>query len=178
MIDQDKRKAIYLLHAEGMEIRDISRQLRVNRNTVRDIIEQGGLSPETIRADKIRIDPVLLIGLYGECRGRIQRIYEKLTEEQGITIGYSTLSRMIRELELGETKKSRCGKVPDEPDEMQHDTSPYTLSIGNRETRVVGSIIYFRYSKMRYLTFYRSFNRFNMKCFLHEALTFFGYSDK
>jgi transposase len=176
MIDPDKRKAIYLLHTEGMKIRAISRQLRVNRNTVRDIIEQEGLPPETIRADKIQIETDLLLELYGKCRGRIQRIHEKLTEEEGIMIGYSTLTRMIRELEFGETKKSRCGKVADEPAEMQHDTSPYSIIIGERKTSVVGSIIYFRYSKMRYLKFYRSFNRFNMKCFLHEALIFFGYS--
>jgi len=96
MIDQDKRKAIYLLHTEGMEIRAISRQLRVNRNTVRDIIEQEGLSPQTIRADKIRIEPDLLLKLYGKCTGRIQRIHEKLTEEEGTMIGYSTLTRIIR----------------------------------------------------------------------------------
>ena len=42
MIDQDRRKAIYLLYTEGMKIREISRKLRVDRNTVRDIIKQGG----------------------------------------------------------------------------------------------------------------------------------------
>ena len=42
--------------------------------------------------------------------------------------------------------------------------------------RVIASLLYFRYSKMRYLKFYRSFNRFCMKCFFYEALTFFGYS--
>ncbi len=98
-----------------MQIRAIGRQLRVNRNTVRDIIKQGGLSPQTIRVDKIQIDPDLLTKLYVKCTGRIQRIHEKLTEEEGIIIGYSTLTRMIRELELGGTKKSRCGKVADEP---------------------------------------------------------------
>lgn len=176
MIEQDKRKAIYLLHTEGMGIRAISRQLHVHRNTVRDIIEQEGQMPETIRADKIQVDPELLMRLYGECSGRIQRIHEKLTEEEGIKIGYSTLCRMIRERELGTPPKSRCGKVPDEPGEMQHDTSPHILTIGEKKMRVVASIIYFRYSKMRYLKFYPCFNRFCMKCFLHEALTFFGYS--
>ena len=176
MIDQDKRKAIYLLHSEGMKVRAIARQLRVNRNTVRDVIKQGGLSPQTIREDKIQIDPELLTELYNKCSGRVQRIYEKLTEEEGISIGYSTLTRIVRELELGRTKKGRCGKVADEPGEMQHDTTIYSIAIGGRKTRIVGSIIYFRYSKMRYLKFYPFFNRFNMKCFLHEALTFFGYS--
>ncbi len=92
---------------------------------------------------------------------------------------------MIRELELGEAKKSRCAKVPDEPGrEMQHDTAVYTIIIGGKRVKVIASLLYFRCSsrnpridaKMRYLTFYRSFNRFCMKCFFHEALTFFGYS--
>ncbi|NIT58607.1 MAG: IS21 family transposase, partial [Aliifodinibius sp.] len=35
MIDQDKRRAIFTLHQEGIKIREISRKLRVSRNTVR-----------------------------------------------------------------------------------------------------------------------------------------------
>jgi hypothetical protein len=44
--------------------------------------------------------------------------------------------------------------------------------------RVIASLIYLRYSKRRYLKFYRAFNRFKMKCFFHEALTFWGYAAK
>jgi hypothetical protein len=43
---------------------------------------------------------------------------------------------------------------------------------------VIASLLYLRYSKRRYLRFYRAFNRFAMKCFLHEALMFWGYSAK
>jgi hypothetical protein len=39
---------------------------------------------------------------------------------------------------------------------------------------VIASLLYLRYSKRRYLKFYRVFNRFAMKCFLHEALMFWG----
>jgi transposase len=42
MIATDKRKAIFLLHQEGMEVREIARRLGVSRNTVRVIIRQGG----------------------------------------------------------------------------------------------------------------------------------------
>ena len=41
---------------------------------------------------------------------------------------------------------------------------------------MIASLIYLRYSKRRYLKMYRVFNRFSMKCFLHEALMFWGYS--
>jgi len=177
MIDPEKRKAIYCLHNEGMGIREISRRLGVSRNTVRAIIEQKGGMPDLPRKDKKQIDPELLRRLYTECNGWVQRTHEKLTEQEGIKIGYSTLTRMIGELELGQGRKRRCDRVPDEPGaEMQHDTSPYTLKIGDKRVRVEGSLLYFRYSKIRYLKFYRSFNRFKMKCFLHEALIFWGYA--
>jgi hypothetical protein len=42
--------------------------------------------------------------------------------------------------------------------------------------KVVASLMYLRYSKRRYLQFYRRFNRFTMKCFFHEALTHWGYA--
>lgn len=177
MIVQGKREAIYLLHTEGMKIREISRRLHINRNTVRAIIRQKGEVPDVVRKDKIGIDPQLVRRLHGECSGWIQRIHEKLSEEEGIQVGYSTLTRIIRELDLGQSKKRRCFHVPDEPGaEMQHDTSSYKLTIGHKQVRIVGSLLYFRYSKMRYVKFYRSFNRFRMKCFFHEALSFFGYS--
>ena len=177
MIKPEKRKAIYLLFENGIPIRDISRQLRVNRNTVRAIIKQQGIEPEIARDDRIRIDSELLYRLYSECEGFVQRIHEKLLEEEGIQVGYSTLTRMIRDLGLGQRNKKRCGRVPDEPGaEMQHDTSKYHLAIGDKKLWVIGSLLYFRYCKRRYLKFYRSFNRFRMKCFFHEALTHFGYT--
>ena len=129
MISQDKREAIYLLHKEGMGVRAIARSLRVNRGTVSDIIEQKGVMPESVRSDKIQLDPKLLIKLYNDCDGWMQRIHEKLTEEEGIKIGYSTLTGKIRELGLGKSKNKRCAKVPDKPgEEMQHDTSHIKLS--------------------------------------------------
>jgi transposase len=177
MIDANKRKAIFLLHNEGMGIREVSRKLKVSINTVRKIIDQKGQTPEITRQDKIRIDPALLQKLYKRCDGYAQRVHEILEEEMKIAIGYSTLTQNLRELGLGKSKNERCDHEPDVPGaEMQHDTSPYTVKFGTNRVKVVGSIIYMRYSKMRYLKFYRSFNRFAMKCFIHEALTFWGYA--
>lgn len=107
----------------------------------------------------------------------MQRIREKLVEEQGIQVGYSTLTRMLRELGLSRSQPARCDRVPDEPGaEMQHDTTVYQVKLGEQRTRLIASLIYLRYSKRRYLKFYRVFNRFAMKCFLHEALMFWGYA--
>lgn len=73
----------------------------------------------------------------------------------------------------------RHHRVEDVPgEEMQHDTSPYRLKIGKNTVGVICSALYFRYSKIRYVRFFLNFNRFTMKCFFHEALTFFKYSAK
>ena len=177
MIEADKRKAIFLLHQEGMSARQIAQRLRISRNTVRSVIGQEGVVPKTVRSDKQRLDEELLRRLYQECEGRVQRVYEKLTEEQGVQVTYSTLTRILRSLGISAPQKTRCAHVPDEPGvEMQHDTSVYPIKLGDQSARLVASLIYLRYSKRRYLQFYRSFDRFKMKCFLHQALMHWGYS--
>ena len=175
MIETDKRKAIYLLHQEGMSAREIARRLGVSPNTVRAIIGQEGATPRRARADKQRIDEQLLRRLHQQCQGRIQRMHEKLVEEEGVRVTYSTLTRMLRELGISTPQKTRCDRVPDEPGlEMQQDTSLYQVELAGRRVKVIASLLYLRYSKRRYLKFYRAFDRFKMKCFFHEALLFWG----
>ena len=177
MIATDKRKAIFLLHQQGMGVRQIARHLGVSRNTVRDIIQQEGATPHTVRSDKQQIDPELLRRLYAQCEGWMQRVHEKLTEEEGINVKYSTLTRMLRDLGISTPPQERCQRVPDEPGaEMQHDTSLYRIKLADQPVTLIASLLYLRYSKRRYLKFYRTFDRFQMKCFFHEALTYWGYT--
>lgn len=177
MIEADKRKAIFLLHQEGMGVRELSRRMGLSHNTVEAIIEQKGEMPYRTRKDKLRIDADLLRRLYGECGGWVQRVHERLVEEEKVEVGYPTLTRMLREQGISKSQEARCDRVPDEPGaEFQHDTTLYQVKLGDKLVRVVASVLYLRYSKRRYLKFYRAFNRFKMKCFLHEALTFWGYA--
>lgn len=177
MIEADKRKAIFLLHNEGSSVRQIARQLRVSRNTVGSIIGQEGAVPNKVRSDKRQIDEELLRRLHQECGGHIQRVHEKLVEEEKIQVTYSTLTRMLRNLGISTPQKTRCDHVPDEPGvEMQHDTTVYQMKLGEQSVRLVASLIYLRYSKRRYLQFSRSFDRFKMKCFFHRALMHWGHS--
>jgi len=111
MIEADKRKAIYLLHKEGMGVREISRNMNISANTVNTIIGQAGEVPQTTRNDKIDIDTELVSRIYHQCDGRVQRTHEVLSEQHGINIGYSTLSRMIRELGFGKSGNQRCARV-------------------------------------------------------------------
>jgi len=179
MIEPDKRRAVFLLHEEGMPLREISRRLKISRNAVRTVIKQEGKTPDRVRKDKIHIDQDLLERLYQECDGWIQRVHEKLTEEEGIEVSYPTLTRMLREMGISRARNTRCDRVPDQPGvEMQHDTSPYYVKLSGKRTKVIASMMYLRYSKRRYLKFYRNFNRFAMKCFLHEVLMHWCHSAK
>lgn len=178
MIETDKRKAVFLLHQEGHSAREIARLLSLSRHTVRAIIGQGGAPPAPRpRADKLPLDEELLRRLYQQCQGHIARMHEKLVEEEGVAVAYSTLTQRLRQLGISDPPKVRCQHVPDEPGaEMQHDTSVYQVEVSDRRTRLIVSLIYLRYSKRRYLKFYRAFDRFKMKCFFHEALAFWGYA--
>lgn len=177
MIAADKRKAVFLLHQEGMSVRELSRRMGLSRNAVRRVIaKQGELPPPPCR-EKQALDPELLQRLYDECDGWIQRVHEKLVEEEGLKVAYQTLTRKLRVLGISTPSQQRCERVADVPGaEMQHDTSLYQLELGGQRVRVIASLLYLRYSKRRYLTFYRAFNRFRMKCFFHEALMFWGYA--
>jgi hypothetical protein len=141
------------------------------------IIAQQGEMPLHTRSDKIEIDADLLKRLYQECDGFAQRVHEKLVEEEHLPIQYSTLTRLLRQLGISRSSEARCERVPDEPGaEMQHDTSPYSVRFGEERANVIASLLYLRYSKRRYLRFYRMFNRFRMKCFFDEALKFWAYA--
>jgi len=135
-----------------MAVREISRRLSLGRNTVRRIIAQEGRAPA--RAFTPDIDPELLRRLYAECHGYVQRIWEKLQEEHGLKIKYSTLTRWLRLLASACRRPRAATGLPDEPGaEMQHDTSPFTIGLGSTPTKLQASLLYLRYSKRRYLQF-------------------------
>jgi transposase len=98
MIEADKRKAVVLLHEEGMSAREIARRLHLGRNTVNAIIAEGGQMPQVVRELKVPIEPELLQSLYQECEGWIERVHEKLAEEHQIQIPYPSLTRRLRQL--------------------------------------------------------------------------------
>ena len=95
MIEADRRKAIYLLHEEGMAAREIGRRLHVARSTVRAIIAQQGTRPKLARACAVELDVEELRRLYAECEGWVQRVHEKLADK-GVKIAYPTLARRLR----------------------------------------------------------------------------------
>ena len=160
----------------------IAKIVGIDPKTVRSIIETDGRNSQVSpRKDRIEIPSELIASVYKDCDRYGQRTYEILTKDHGYSISYPTLMRRIEELGLSSSKKNKRPAVDGEHfynkpgKEVQHDTSPYVLTIGGRKTQVIASGIYFRFSKIRYIQFYLSFDRFTMKCFLYEAFTTLGY---
>jgi len=92
MIAADKRQAVYLLHQDGMSLREIAHRLHLSRNTVRAILKQKGEMPLGPHQDGIRIEEDLLRRLYADCKGWMERMHEKLVEEEGLDVSYSTFT--------------------------------------------------------------------------------------
>jgi len=176
MISQDRQTTVHTLCEQGVGRKEIARLVQIDVKTVRKILATRESKEPTARNGKTVIDEKLLEELYRDCNGYRQRMHEILTEEHALPIGYSSLTRLLRDKGLGVKKKPRSCHVPDIPgEEMQHDTSEHKVRIGGVQRKVISSGLYLRYSKMRYVLFYRRFNRFIMKCFFDEALRHWGY---
>lgn len=97
--------------SKGVGIREISRILKVSRNTVRCVIK-GNESPETVRESKYTEHLQEIKELLRECRGNIVRVQEELELRHNIIIPYQSLTWLIRKYEIGKKskKKKRSGE--------------------------------------------------------------------
>ncbi len=177
MITPDMRQAIVAMHEKGMAVREISRTLKLSRNTIRRVLREP--SPPTTTPSLSAPQQAALEWLPGICRrckGNAVRMQEVLLAEHGIDLAYSTLTRLIREQELRAPKR-RAGIYIFEPgEEMQHDTSPHAIKLGGKRILAQCASLTLAYSRYLYCQYYPCFTRFEAQAFLAEALQFFGGS--
>lgn len=177
MITPDIRQAIVALHEKGMGLREISRTLKLSRNTIRRVLREPS-PPDTTAALSATQQAALawLPALYRRCKGNAVRIQELLLAEHGIDLAYSTLTRLIRAQDLRAPKR-RAGSYTFAPgEEMQHDTSPHALALGGKRRIAQCASLTLAYSRYLYCQYYPCFTRFEAQAFLAEALQFFGGS--
>jgi transposase len=156
-----------------MGIRQISLVLKVSRNTVRKILR--GKDKEQASRPSIWQNAFPLVGeIFQRCRGNVVRVREVLLEEHALSIAYSTLTHMVRDLELREEKKSkRAGIYHFGPGvEMQHDTSPHTIVLNGKKVTAQCASLVLCYSRRLFIRYYPSFTRFEARHFLSEAFRF------
>jgi transposase len=172
MIPDEIRTTVRTLQAQGRTLREISRLLKLSRNTVRRILrtpDERGATPPTPCDEATR---VLLRTAFERARGNVARAQALLAEAQGKAIPYSTLTRWVREEGLRPAPR-RCGEFNFAPgEEMQHDTSPHRVAIADRTVSAQCAALVLAYSRRLFIQYYPRFTRFEAKCFLLDAVRF------
>lgn len=178
MLDRDTRAAILRLREQGHALRKITKDLGVSRNSVRDVLASGQAEPPTPeRSRGLGASLENIRTLYVECRGNVVRVQEELERRYKVTTTYSSLTRFCRQEHISRPDPQQTVKIVTGPgEEMQHDTSLYTISIGGRKTRRQCASLVLGYSRKLFMRFYPRFDRFACKLFLTEALRFMGGS--
>jgi len=179
MLSQNLRTAILELHRKGVGTRPIARALRISRGAVKKVIRSQSTDvPPITRAEKAEPYRQRILDLYACCQGNLVRVHEELLA-QGVQLSYPTLTAFCRRQDIGQKPKLPAGQyhfVPGE--EMQHDTSPHDVKMAGQLRRVQTASAVLCYSRMLFFQFYPTFQRFDCKVFLTEALTYFGAATK
>jgi hypothetical protein len=173
MISVQNKETILALYKAANGIRQISRLMNISRNTVRRVIK-GEHSSKIDRTTRYEHLLPLVREHFHFCKGNVVRIREFLNETYGHDVPYSTLTRLVREMQLKEGKKKRrAGEYHFDPgEETQHDTSPHRLKIGNKELTAQCASLTMGYCKKVFIQYYPRFTRFEAKVFLTEAFIY------
>ncbi len=102
------------------------------------------------------------------------RVHEELVA-RGAALSYPALTGFCRRQGIGQTPVVPAGQYHFEPGvEMQHDTSPHTVEVGGRKYKAQTASAVLCYSRMLFFQINPTFQRFDCKVFLTDALRHAG----
>jgi hypothetical protein len=102
------------------------------------------------------------------------RVHEEL-KAGGAALSYQALTGFCRRQGIGQTPIVPAGQYHFEPgEEMQHDTSPHTVELGGRKYKAQTASAVLCYSRMLFFQINPTFQRFDCKVFLTDALRHAG----
>jgi hypothetical protein len=83
------------------------------------------------------------------------------------------LTWIIRKEGIGRPKQKRAGEYVFAPgEEMQHDTSPHTILLGDLKIKAQCAALVLSFSRRIYVQYYPCFTRFECRVFLAKAFEF------
>jgi len=100
------------------------------------------------------------------------RVQEVLETDHKTAIPYSTLTRWVREADLRAPKQRSGSYRFGMGEEMQFDTSPHRLKLGDHPVKAQCASLVLAYSRRIFIRYFPCFTRFEAKAFLREALSF------
>jgi len=93
----------------------------------------------------------------------------------GAEVSYPALTAFCRRHGIGQAPVVAAGRYDFQPgEEVQHDTSPHEVELGGKKRKVQTASAVLCYSRMLFFQFYPTFQRFDCKVFLTEALRYFS----
>jgi hypothetical protein len=102
------------------------------------------------------------------------RVHEELIAG-GAALSYPALTAFCRRHGIGQTPLAPAGQYHFDPGvEMQHDTSPHEVEVGGRKYKAQTASAVLCYSRMLFFQIHPTFQRFDCKVFLTEALRYMG----
>jgi transposase len=177
MLSQGQRTTILELSAAGMPTREIARVMQLSRQSVRKVLRSNSTDiPEIHRPEKAETWRQQILELLMACKGNLVRVHEELTE-RGAQLSYQALTAFCRRHGIAQSVVTAAGQYHFEPGaEMQHDTSPHQVEVAGRKYIAQTASAVLCYSRMLFFQIYPSFQRFDCKVFLTEALKYIGGS--
>jgi transposase len=179
MLSQAQRTTILELHAQGVGKREIARVLKVSRLTIRKVLRSNSVQvPSLPRPEKAAPYRQQILELMTACKGNLVRVREELAVS-GVNLSYSTLTAFCHRHGIGQPPAVAAGTYDFLPgEEMQHDTSPHEVLLAGKRRKVQTASAVLCYSRMLFFQMYPTFQRFDCKVFLTEALRYFGGSPR
>jgi len=102
------------------------------------------------------------------------RVHEELTAS-GALLSYQALTAFCRRHGIGQTPIEPAGQYHFEPGaEIQHDTSPHEVEVGGKTYKAQTASAVLCYSRLLFFQINPTFQRFDCKVFLTEALRYAG----
>ena len=175
MLSQNQRTTILELHAQGVSKREIARVLNISRLSVRKVLRANSAEvPKLLRPEKAEPYRQQILELLDSCKGNLVRVREELAAS-GAHLSYSTLTAFCHRHGIGQQPIVPSGNYHFQPgEEIQHDTSPHELELSGKRRKVQTASAVLCYSRMLFFQMYPTFQRFDCKVFLTEALRYFG----
>lgn len=175
MLNEEIRTAILQLHERGASLRTIARDLHISRTTARKVLASGCVqAPGLARSSQGDPWHEDILREHARVKGRLMLVHRALVAK-GATLSYQALTAYCRRHGIGVKPKVPSGSYTFEPgEEMQHDTSPHHVKVGGRERVAQCASLVLANSRMVFVQYYPSFDRFWCKVFLTAALEFFG----
>jgi hypothetical protein len=128
------------------------------------------------RAEKAEPHRDRILSLLTSCKGNLVRVHEELLAD-GAILSYQALTAFCRRQGIGQTPVVPSGRYHFEPgSEMQHDTSPHELEVGGRKYKAQTASAVLCYSHMLFFQINPTFQRFDCKVFLTDAVRYMNGS--